>query len=524
MVLNAEEALAAVCRDRGNIAALIATAETLHRADERETAIALLRAGLALAPENAWLLRALSGFLAAAGRAEDAEPLARAAAARAPEQAEYQLHHAHVLFACGRPAAAEAPLLAALAQMPGNAAAWSMLASCNEHRGRLERALAAAREATKRAPENLDHALQYAALLNARACHGDALAVLTHAATHQPDDPRLARALSGAHEMLGDLPAAFAAAERACALAPHLPDYQAHRAALAARLGVVVAQAPPGWEPPASPPRQPPPPRPPAPLGARLAERGRIIWALALRDMRTRHARAMLGYLWAVAEPISHLLTLGIMFAYVNQAPPPLGESLFEFYCTGLLPYLLFAHVADEVMHARNAAGALLLLPGLRTTDIMAARVFLRFMTELAVAALVFGAFGLAGYRALPAAPLTALLAFVVLALLGAGVGAINLVLINYFHGWETVFNAVIRLLYFASGIYYTPLTMPDQVRAVLVWNPVLQGVELFRSGFYPAYTPIWLAVPYLLSWVGGALVLGWGLEFGLRRRLRPIS
>ncbi|WP_298283149.1 tetratricopeptide repeat protein [Acidocella sp.] len=524
MPLSAAEALAALERDAGNVAALAATAEILHHGGEGAAAIALLRQGLALAPGNARLLRGLSGFLVAAGQAEEAEPLARAAAAHAPGQPEYQLHHAHVLFACARPAAAEAPLLAALAHMPENAAAWSMLATCNEHQGRLERALAAAAEAARHAPDNLGYALQRAALLNARACHGDALAVLTEAMAHKPEDPHLARALSGVHEMLGNLPAAFAEAERACALAPEISAYRAHCAALAARIGVAVAHAPPGWEPPAKPLRRLPPPRPRPPLAARLAERGRIIWALALREMRTRHSRAVLGYLWAVAEPISHLLTLGVMFAYVNLAPPPLGHSLFEFYCTGLLPYLLFSHVADEVMHARNAAGALLLLPGLRTTDIMAARLFLQFMTEIAVALLVFGAFGLMGYRTMPAAPLTALLAFALLALLGAGVGAVNLVLVNYFHGWETVFNAVIRLLYFASGIYYTPLTMPDQLRAALVWNPVLQGVELFRAGFYPEYRPIWLNLPYLLAWVGGALVLGLGLELGLRRRLRPVS
>ncbi len=522
-MIAAADALAAVRRDAGNIRSLITAAETLFRTGASEEAIALLREGVTLAPENAVAQRALSGFLVATGVPEAAEPHARRATVLAPAAPEMALHLAHVLFARRHHAAAVEPLLTVLGMQPDKASAWHMLSVALQQAGKFEKALEAVDRAITLAPEKLDYALHRAALLNARARHGDALTELRRACVLAPDDARAARALSGVLEVLGDIPGAHAEAERACALAPADAALHTHLAALAAQLGMFTAPAaPPGWEPP--PPRRRAPPAGPIPLRARYAERGRIIWAVALREMRTRHSRSTLGYVWALLEPVSHLLTLGVMFAYVNRAPPPIGDSLFEFYCTGLLPYLLFAHVAGEVMHARAGGGALLLLPRVRTTDIMAAKTFVQLMTEITVAALVFAAFGLAGFRALPAHPLAALAALLLLAGLGLGIGALNLVAINFFPGWETVFNSVVRLLYFASGIYYTPISMPDAVRDALVWNPVLQGVELFRAGFYEGYAPFWLNTPYLLWCVAGALALGLTLEQAARRHLRRVA
>jgi capsular polysaccharide transport system permease protein len=142
-------------------------------------------------------------------------------------------------------------------------------------------------------------------------------------------------------------------------------------------------------------------------------------------------------------------------------------------------------------------------------------------MTEILVGCLVFSAFGVAGYRLLPAHLFTCAAGLSLLALLAMGIGTINMVAQNFFHGWDTIFQAILRLLYFGSGLYYSPISMPDAIRNILVWNPILQGVELFRMGFFADYDPFWINIPYLINWVLVSLVIGLGLEKTLRRRLR---
>ncbi|GLR66338.1 hypothetical protein GCM10010909_10180 [Acidocella aquatica] len=517
----------AVRRDRRNLPALRAQAEILFAGGQRDEAVALLRTADALAPGDFLTLRILSGFLAAMGQLEEAGQLAARAVELAPGAAEAQLHLASLQLAQQQYAAAIAHLAAHVSAGQATAAGWHMLAVAMAASGQPNRAIEAIRHAVEIEPANAGYRLHLASLLTARARYGDALTELGIAATLFPGDARIARAASGNHEALGDLSAAYQEAARARDLAPGDAEIERHYSHLAKQIGFsaapvdeALAQTLAGWSQARARKQVRARPR-----GWRrlVATRGRVIHALVLRDMRTRYSRAHLGYLWAIFEPVSHLLTLGVMFALINQGPPPVGTSLFEYYCTGLLPYLMFSHIANEVMSARAASGAVLMLPNVRTTDVIFSKTFLNLMTEIVVGMVVFAAFGAAGYRAVPAHLFTCAAAILLLAGLAMGIGAVNMVVQNFFHSWETVFASIVRLLYFSSGIYYSPISMPDYARGFLEWNPILQGVEIFRSGFYPEYHPFWIDARYLTAWVLLSLLLGLGLEQVLRKRLRQL-
>lgn len=516
----------AVRRDRRNLSALVRKAEALFAQGEHDTAINLLRTADGLVPSEYAVNRVLSGFLAGMKQFDEAKQLAMRAIEIVPFTVEARLHLAGILFTRQRYQEAMPHLLAYLTHEQATATGWHMLSIAVLQAGQPEWAIEAVRRAIELQPANMEYRLHLASLLTTRSRYGDALTELDIAATLAPSDARIPRSASGNHEALGDLTAAYHDAARACDLAPDNAEMKAHYDQLARRMGFFeAAPATAGLENWAVPVQKIRRVRPrPAGLCDRLRERGRIIYALVLRDMRTRHSRSQLGYLWSVFEPISHLLTLGVMFALINEAPPPIGTSLFEFYCSGLLPYLMFSHISTDVMGARSSSGAVLLLPKLRTTDVILSKTFLNLMTEIVVGCLVFTAFGAAGYRTLPAHLFPCAAGIMLLALLGMGIGTINMVIQNFFHGWETIFASIVRLLYFASGIYYTPISMPDAVRNFLEWNPVLQGVEVFRSGFFAEYDPFWINMPYLISWVLVSLVLGFGLEQTLRRRLRNQS
>jgi capsular polysaccharide transport system permease protein len=390
--------------------------------------------------------------------------------------------------------------------------------------GRIERAIQAAQKAVAMAPETIEFQLSLASLLMSRARFGDAITVLGTAQALAPDDALIHRTASGAHQALGDVAASLQEAEAAVHLAPDNEEYARHLHALKGTLGLLVPPPEPpdqdflAWAQPARRRRPKPHGRP---IMAQARERLRIIHALMIRDIHTRHSRAALGYFWAIFEPISHLLTLGVMFAYLNTAPPPIGNSLFEFYCSGLLPYLMFSHIQHGVMQARNTAGSLLSLPAIRTTDVILAKTALELATELLVGAIVFSAFGLAGYQAMPESFPRAMAAILLMALLALGIGTTNMVIQNFLHSWDALFQMLIRLLYFASGIYYSPISMPDFARNILQWNPVLQGIELFRTGFFPQYQPFWLKPWYFLGCVFVSLAIGFALEKITRRLMR---
>lgn len=61
---------------------------------------------------------------------------------------------------------------------------------------------------------------------------------------------------------------------------------------------------------------------------------------------------------------------------------------------------------------------------------------------------------------------------------------------------------------------------MPDWAREALAWNPVMQGVDWFRAGFFTSYQPHWLDRSYLAAVAIFTVLAGVGLERLLRRKL----
>ena len=236
----------------------------------------------------------------------------------------------------------------------------------------------------------------------------------------------------------------------------------------------------------------------PPTLLAETFTRGRVIYAIMLRDIRTRFGQMKLGYFWALMEPITHLMTLGAMFYLLNHGPPPVGDNLFLYYITGLIPYLMFSHISNDVMTAADEGSVHAPTADRQAPDIMAANALRQFATEIWSGSSFFRSPACLVSKPLPADPLTAAAAVALLGLLGVGVGAFNLVSLEMFPSYQSLYNSVIRLLYFGSGIYYSPLEMPEWIREALAWNPILQGIELFRSGFYQQYDPHWLDIKYL--------------------------
>jgi ABC-type polysaccharide/polyol phosphate export permease len=57
-----------------------------------------------------------------------------------------------------------------------------------------------------------------------------------------------------------------------------------------------------------------------------------------------------------------------------------------------------------------------------------------------------------------------------------------------YFPNLKQVLSWVNRALYFASGVIYAPILIPQFARDFLVYNPILQCIELARKGLSSDY------------------------------------
>jgi capsular polysaccharide transport system permease protein len=241
---------------------------------------------------------------------------------------------------------------------------------------------------------------------------------------------------------------------------------------------------------------------------------------LLIRETRTRFGDSKLGYGWALLEPILHILMLSVVFAVLMRGRPPIGDEFFIFYYTGIIPYHLFVHTSSSMTYAITSNGALLQLPLVGTCDVLMARGLLELLTDTLVAATLLAGFGAVGLGALPHDLLGVSATMLVIWLLGCGAGFINAVITAFAKSWDKIWAQLTRILYFCSGIFYVPGMMPDWIRDILAWNPVLHAVDWFRSSFFQQYEPHWLDRSYLSTIAVATLLMGIGLERGLRRRL----
>jgi ABC-type polysaccharide/polyol phosphate export permease/Tfp pilus assembly protein PilF len=517
----AREAIATAESQPRNVAVLLHAAMMLLHAGDIGRSKRFARDALAVDSANFATLRALSGILDAAGERAEAINIGNEAIGIAPADAEVRLHVGAMLAAERRWREAAEHLAVHVVSAAATSLGWRLLSSVLHQAGHAGRASEAARQAVTADPANIEYRLNLASLLSARALHDQALTEVYTALVQAPANATVWRVLSGVHAALGQHAEALQAAERAVELAGDDPNCRAHLDHMMSLCASPAASDDAAaWMVARRAAARPYGERRAATLSEDIGIRGRVIYAIMLRDIRTRFGHTKLGYFWAIMEPITHLMTLGAVFYALNRAPPPVGDNLFLFYITGLVPFLMFSHISHDVMSAAEANNVMLQLPIVKRTDIMVAHALRQFATELCVGIVIFSIAALLGQRGVPADPLTAMAAITLLGLLAVGVGAFNLVLVEAFPSYETLYASLIRLLYVASGIYFSPIAMPDWVREILTWNPILQGIEFFRSGFFPQYDPHWLDVNYLLVWVVASIGIGFALERALRARM----
>jgi capsular polysaccharide transport system permease protein len=245
-----------------------------------------------------------------------------------------------------------------------------------------------------------------------------------------------------------------------------------------------------------------------------------VIHAVALRETRTRFGAHQLGYLWAIAEPVVWILTFFILFS-VTGSRAPVGMDLFTFLATGLIGYNLVMQVADRISKAIDGNRSLLVYPHVQPLDLVAARAWLEAGTLVMVFALLVAGYGAATGIFEVDDLLEVIIGFSLAAGLGAGLGLVFCALDELAPIVERVRGPLLRPLFWISGIYFTAGSLPSRIRDALLWNPILNCIEIIRAGFFKSYDAPYASPSYVAGWVVALFFFGLTLERVVRRRIQ---
>jgi capsular polysaccharide transport system permease protein len=242
----------------------------------------------------------------------------------------------------------------------------------------------------------------------------------------------------------------------------------------------------------------------------------RVLFALMLRNMRTKFFGNALGYLVAVAWPLTHIVILVAIFAVAGRAAP-FGDSVALFIATGVVPFQTFNYLARFMMISLIRSRPLLAFPEVKVLDMLFAAALLEILSAccVVIAFLVIAWF--AGIDAMPRDIVQAAYALGAAILLGLGAGLLNGVIALAFPPWVTGYALVMILSWFTSGVYFVPDALPTAAREAIAWLPTVQVIEWMRSAYYEGYGGIVLDRGYAIGFAVVTIFLGLALERMMR-------
>ena len=205
-----------------------------------------------------------------------------------------------------------------------------------------------------------------------------------------------------------------------------------------------------------------------------------LFYFLVWRDIKVLYAQTILGFTWALLNPLLQIVVFGVIFGKVAKLP------------TDGIPYVLFSTVAiipwtymSEAMtnSSQSLVGNQSMLGKVYfprviypLTPVLAKLVDFSISLTLLVAVMVY-------YSVAPTWNLLLLPLFIILMMcIPAGLGMWLSALAIRFRDVKFAMAFVIRMLIYSAPILYTASSIPDQYRLIYSFNPFVAVIEGFRS------------------------------------------
>jgi lipopolysaccharide transport system permease protein len=241
-----------------------------------------------------------------------------------------------------------------------------------------------------------------------------------------------------------------------------------------------------------------------------LADYRDLFFFLVFRDIKVLYAQTVLGFSWALLNPLIQILIFTVIFGGVAQIE------------TDGIPYLLFSTVAIvpwTYMSNAMTAGASSLVTGqamlgkiyfpriiFPVTPILAKIVDFLISLLLIVAVMIyFGVYPTLSMLYLP-------LFFLMMIAVPLGISLWLSALAIRYRDVKFAMPFVIRMLIYSAPIVYTASAIPDKWRLIYSFNPIVGVIEGYRASLLGLDMPWEFIMPGVLTSI--FLVVGGLLYF----------
>lgn len=248
-----------------------------------------------------------------------------------------------------------------------------------------------------------------------------------------------------------------------------------------------------------------------------------VLFALILREMRTRISGRRFGAFWTLFEPITQVLIFVVMFSLRSASASNVEYPAY--LVSGMIPFFMMRNIITKGMAAVNANRALFAYKQIKPLDTIIAR----SIVEIAIYACVYMLFMAVMYiwfdlDLFMVGPLRWLSVIGIGVLLSFSIGLLFCMLVDIIPEFSNVAGILFMVLYFLSGIIFPIWALPNEIISVLLWNPfvhIIDELRLATFSYYPDHVGVNIFYPIKLTVF--LLCLSLGLYRVRRRKLVAI-
>ena len=205
-----------------------------------------------------------------------------------------------------------------------------------------------------------------------------------------------------------------------------------------------------------------------------------LFFFLVWRDIKVMYAQTILGFAWAILQPLIQIILFTIVFGKVAKVP------------TENLPYALFSTVAIipwNYMSQAMTASSQSLIQGQRILGkiyfprlIFPISPVISKLVDFSISMLIILVV-IIYYKVIPPWNLLLFPVYVVMMIcIASGIGMWTSALAIRFRDVKYAMPFVIRMLMFTAPIVYSASSIPDKYRFIYSLNPLVGVIEGFRS------------------------------------------
>jgi len=245
-------------------------------------------------------------------------------------------------------------------------------------------------------------------------------------------------------------------------------------------------------------------------------KRKMLIWDLAVMDLKLRYRNSILGFFWTFLEPLLLLLVLYVVFTNIFKSQI---EYFPLFLLLGLIIWNMFARGTQFGLNSilsRSGVLSHIYVPR-EILPISAALTGLMMLTfEMTVFGTFLVVFGLIPPMTVIILPLIFILEFILVTGLSFPLSLLNI----KFRDTQFVWGVLLQAGFFLTPVFYNTNILPDQIRRIIVFSPMVQIMNMARDATLYGKLPTMESVEISLGTTFLILIVGYAIFRKLNVRI----